>query len=414
MSIRTGLDVLEQERFGKLQDRRIAVVCNQASVNQRFIHILDLLNSGHEKGDFTIAAVFGPQHGLAGTTQDNMIEWNGEGSDGYRYPVHSLYGEHREPTDKMLAGVELILVDLPDIGSRYYTFIWTMALVMKAAERLGIPILVLDRPNPIGSKVEGTVLESEFSSFVGLHPFPTRHGLTLGEAARFMRQEHYPNLRLDVEAVQGWDRNSYADTNGYAWVMPSPNMPTVQTAVVYPGGCLIEGTNLSEGRGTTRPFETVGAPWVNGRRLANALNESDLPGVHFRPIQFEPTFNKYAGQICNGVFVHVINRDLFEPFLAYCAIMIEVIRQTGLHDSSHVSSDRFVAAGAETKLLGFAWKQPPYEYEFDRLPMDILFGNGHTRRLIEHGIGLDLLRNGTKMECLPFISKVQPCKMYVG
>ncbi len=412
MSIRTGLDALVEQQFLTLRGRRIAVICNQASVDHRFRHVLNLLAEGKYSHDYKIVAAFGPQHGLAGTTQDNMIEWNGEGAESFRYPVFSLYGEHREPTDEMLAGVDLIVVDLPDVGSRYYTFIWTMTLAMKAAERLGIEMLVLDRPNPIGSKVEGPVLEPEFASFVGLHPLPIRHGMTIGEIAYFVRDQHYPKLSLEVVKLTGWDRHSYADQNGYAWVMPSPNMPTVETAVVYPGGCLIEGTNLSEGRGTTRPFETIGAPWLDGAKLADSLNNCELTGVFFRPIQFEPTFNKYSGQICNGVFVHVTDRELFEPVLAYCAIMIEAIKQTGLHDSSHIKADRFVAASAETELPGFAWKQQPYEYEYEKLPIDILFGNSSSKHSIEQGNRIEMLRNTTKSDHAPFISKALACKLY--
>ncbi len=413
MPIRLGLDLLIENKFSALADHRIAVICNQASVDSHYRHILEILGEAQVTEPFRVVAAFGPQHGIGGTTQDNMIEWNGEGAEKYQYPVYSLYGEHREPTDAMLAGVDLILVDLPDVGARYYTFIWTMTLAMKAAERLGIPMLVLDRPNPIGSKVEGTVLEPEFASFVGLHPLPLRHGLTIGETARFMRHEHYPNLTLRVIELEGWDQDSYADENGYSWVMPSPNMPTVNTAVVYPGGCLIEGTNLSEGRGTTRPFETVGAPWLDGVKLAKSLNEADLQGVTFRPIQFEPTFNKYCGQICNGVFLHITNRDTFEPVVSYCALMIEAIKQTGLHDSSHVSSERFVAAGGETNLAGFAWKQPPYEYEYLKLPIDILFGNSRTRQSIEKGDSPELLRNATKNDLTAFKSKVIASKLTV-
>ena len=414
MSIRTGLDVLAAQQFSLLKGRRIGVVCNQASVDHRFTHILEHLGRASAGKDFSISAVFGPQHGPAGTTQDNMIEWHGQGAESLRFPVFSLYGEHREPTDEMLDGIDLIVVDLPDVGSRYYTFIWTMTLTMKVAERLGIPMLILDRPNPIGSAVEGTVLEPEFASFVGLHPLPLRHGLTIGEIALLMRAQHYPQAQIEVVKVEGWHRESYADENGYAWVMPSPNMPTVETALVYPGGCLIEGTNLSEGRGTTRPFETIGAPWLDGQSLALGLQRYDLPGVTFRPLQFEPTFNKYQGQLCSGVFIHVIDRQVFTPVLTYCAIMFETIRQSGLLDSSHIRQDRFVAAGEETKLPGFAWRQPPYEYEYEKLPIDILFGNSWARRLFEEGNGFELLRNSAKSECTAFISRSENCKLYSG
>lgn len=412
MGIRTGLDVLAADQFSMLRGKQIAVVCNQASVDQQFNHALDLLSAAHSTNDFKIVAVFGPQHGLAGTTQDNMIEWSGEGADVVRYPVHSLYGEHREPTEEMLDGVDLIVVDLPDIGARYYTFIWTMTLAMKVAERLQIPMLILDRPNPIGSQVEGTVLDPAFASFVGIHPLPQRHGLTIGEIALLMKKQYYPLVELNVVKIEGWDRTTYADQNGYAWVMPSPNMPTVDTAVVYPGACLIEGTNLSEGRGTTRPFETIGAPWLNGEDLALSLSKRDLQGVSFRPIQFEPTFNKYHGQLCRGVFVHVTNRTVFEPVLTYCSVMIEAIRQTGLHDSSHVTSDRFVATGKETELPGFSWKQPPYEYEYEKMPIDILFGNSWARQSIEQAQDLVLLRKRMEIDCRAINSTKEPCRLY--
>ena len=412
MAIQNGLDRLGSSNFEQISGRRIAVVCNQASVDNGYRHILDLLEPGHLKGDFVIGAVFGPQHGLFGTTQDNMIEWEGEGAQTVRFPVYSLYGEHREPTSAMLEGINLIVVDLPDIGSRYYTFAWTLALTMKAADRLGIPILVLDRPNPIGSSVEGTVLDPAFASFVGLHPLPLRHGLTLGEIAVYLNQSFYPKAKVDVVKLHDWNRHSYADENGYAWVMPSPNMPTVETAVVYPGGCLIEGTNLSEGRGTTRPFEMIGAPWLNGQRLADSLNASHLEGVVFRPIQFEPTFNKYQGQICNGIFVHVTDRRKFEPVLSYIAIIQESIRQGGLHDSSGIQLDRFRAASPETELPGFAWKQPPYEYEYQKLPIDILFGNAWMRPAIEALNPLEFFREAMREECAKFFSAANTPSFY--
>jgi uncharacterized protein YbbC (DUF1343 family) len=393
MALAIGLDRLAKNHFSQLKGKRVAVVCNQASVDSQYEHILSLLQPGHQSGEFRIQAVFGPQHGLFGTTQDNMIEWQGEGAESLNYPVFSLYGEHREPTDEMLHNVELVLIDLPDVGSRYYTFIWTMSLVIKAAERLGIPVLVLDRPNPIGNRTEGTMLEPEFSSFVGLHPIRTRHGMTIGEVAEHVVKNHYPKAELNVLDCEGNDPTLYADQTSYAWVMPSPNMPTVDTAVVYPGGCLLEATNLSEGRGTTRPFEILGAPWLDAERLVKFLNNTGLKGAYYRPLQFEPTFNKYKGQICNGIQIHVLDRNAFEPFLTYVAVMQGCIDQTGVLDSSHVKLERFQATSAETELPGFAWKQPPYEYEFIKLPIDILFGNAWMRELTENQSPLDSIRD---------------------
>lgn len=387
MSFAIGLDLLVAQDFALLKGKRLGVVCNQASVDSNFRHILALLERSE---NFVIRAVFGPQHGLFGTTQDNMIEWNGEGAPPKSYNTYSLYGEHREPTDEMLEGVDLLLVDLPDVGARYYTFIWTMSLCLKAAERLGIPVLVLDRPNPInGVTTEGPMIKDGFESFVGLHPVPIRHGMTIGEVAGHIVERYHPRVALEVIEMRGWDRALYADQMPYAWVMPSPNMPTVETAIVYPGGCLLEATNLSEGRGTTRPFEIVGAPFVDGSKLADSLNSLNLGGVFFRPLQFEPTFNKHHGKICEGVQVHVLDRSEFRPVLAYACLISEIAKQTGIHDSGHVHLDRFQATSDETRLPGFAWKQPPYEYVYDRMPIDTLAGSEDFRNLVESGANLD-------------------------
>ena len=390
MSFAIGLDQIASQDFAPLRGKRLGVVCNQASVDSSFRHILGLLEQSENAH---VGAVFGPQHGLFGTTQDNMIEWNGEGAPPRPYPTFSLYGEHREPTDAMLGGIDLILVDLPDVGSRYYTFIWTMSLCIKAAERLGIPVMVLDRPNPIGSAVEGPGIDPGFESFVGLHSLPIRHGMTIGEIALHVVATFYPNTQLEVVQMEGIHPSLYVDEMPYAWVMPSPNMPTVETASVYPGACLIEATNLSEGRGTTRPFEIVGAPFIDGGRLADELNSIHLEGVYFRPLQFEPTFNKHQGRICEGVQVHVLDRRRFRPVLAYACLIGQVAKQSGIVDSSHVKLDRFRATSEESLLAGFAWKQPPYEYVFDRMPIDILSGSAVFRSLVETGGDLNLIRD---------------------
>jgi len=381
--VRTGLDRLVSTGFASLAGRSLGVLCNQASIDSNIDHILDHMEPLHRSGFLRVKAVFGPQHGLFGHTQDNMIEWEGKADERRGWPVHSLYGEHRDPTDEVLDDVDLLLIDLPDVGSRYYTFIWTTALCMRACGRLGIPVLVLDRPNPIGgSRVEGTVLSPEFASFVGLHPLPMRHGMTLGELARYLQSEFYTRCELRVEAMEGWDRQmGFADT-GLPWAMPSPNMPTVDTALVYPGGCLLEATNLSDGRGTTRPFEIAGAPWLDGHRFCEALNQTGLPGVKFRPIQFEPTFNKYAGEICEGCFIHVLDREAFEPAITAVALMQEGMRQ---------SPD-------------FAWNPPPYEYELQKLPVDVLAGNSWLRGEVESGTPVARVRQRFAEECADFAS----------
>jgi uncharacterized protein YbbC (DUF1343 family) len=374
----SGLDALVEDKFLALKGLTIGVLCNQATIDRRIDHILDLLSPLHRSGFLKVQAVFGPQHGLSGHTQDNMIEW--EGNVGHDWPVYSLYGEHRKPSDAMLKEIELLVIDLPDVGARYYTFIWTMALCMRACGDLGIPVLVLDRPNPIGGvHVEGTVLRPEFASFVGLHPLPTRHAMTIGEIALYLSSVE--KCRVRVEKMTGWNRSmNFADT-GLPWAMPSPNMPTLDTAFVYPGGCLIEATNLSEGRGTTRPFEIIGAPQLDGHRFCRALNSLTLQGVKFRPIEFQPTFNKHAGLICGGCFVHVLDRNRFEPVLTYIAIIQEAVRQLG---------------------PVFEWKLPPYEYEFEKLPIDILAGNNWLRADIDDLRPLGEIREKLRLECIEF------------
>lgn len=405
MATATGLDRLVQEGFASLHGRRVGLLCNQSSIDGRIRHIVDLLLPLHRAGTLTIQAVFGPQHGLFGHTQDNMVEWEGAKDARTGLTVHSLYGETREPSDAMLEGIDLFLVDIPDVGSRYYTFVWTMAHCLAACARKGIPVTVLDRPNPIGGlQVEGPMLRPGFESFVGLHPVPTRHGLTAGEIATYLRATELPDLQLEVVTLLGWSRSDYFDHLDLPWAMPSPNMPTVDTAVVYPGGCLIEGTNLSEGRGTTRPFEIVGAPFLDGWKWAEALNAIDLPGVIFRPIEFQPTFNKHAGKLCGGVFVHVVDRGAFEPVLTYVAMIQEAIRQSGFHElPSDMEQDAtFRPQSPECDLEGFAWKRPPYEYERDRMPIDILAGDAWLRESIQGLEPLSGIRQRFLRECAEF------------
>jgi uncharacterized protein YbbC (DUF1343 family) len=380
--VATGLDRLLARDLDALRGRSVGVVCNQATISAGCGHVLDLLLPAHRRGEFRIAAVFGPEHGLYGHTQDNMIEWEGEPDPRTGFVVHSLYGHRRKPAAEWLAGVELLVVDLPDIGSRYYTFAWTMAHCLEACAELGIPVLVLDRPNPIdGVHVEGPVLRPGFESFVGLHPVPTRHGMTLGEIARWL---DVPGLDLKVLTCEGWDRRMlFADT-GLPWAMPSPNMPTPDTALVYPGGCLFEATNLSEGRGTTRPFEIVGAPWIDGWRWADDLHDRGLPGVRFRPLPFEPTFNKHRGRLCGGVALHVVDPDAFRPVLTAVAMLQEAIRQTGLRSTDGLPPETvFRAESGETTLDGFAWRRPPYEYEHGHAPIELLAGNDALRGWID-------------------------------
>src|SRR5262245_30122349 len=347
---------------GVLDGRRVGVVCNPASVDERFVHVADRL-ADHPRA--RLAAIFGPQHGFRSDVQENMIE-TGHGRDEIRrVPVYSLYSETREPTAEMLRDLDLLVVDLQDVGTRIYTFIYTMANCLTAAKKHGLKVIVCDRPNPIGGvDVEGPMLVRGFESFVGLFPIPMRHGMTIGELARLFNEHFGIGADLDVAAMSGWRREMYQDAAGAPWVMPSPNIPTLDTAIVYPGCVLFEGTNVSEGRGTTRPFELVGAPGIIAERFAADLNQRGLPGVVFRPAVFEPTFHKHAKQGCGGCQIHVVDRRTFRPVLSAVALL-EAFRDA---DS------------------GFKWRDPPYEYERLKLPFDILAGSSELREQIEAGV----------------------------
>jgi len=377
-----GIDVMVRDGWAPLKGKRIALVCNQASIAKDGRHLLDLAMRASETLGFEVVCAMGPQHGIWGHTQDNMIEWEGyvDPRTGLRF--YSLYGETREPMDHWLEGVDEIVIDIVDVGSRFYTFIWSLANCMKVCERLGIRLRVLDRVNPIsGTRIEGTVNDPNFLSFVGLHPLPMRHGMTAGEIARHVRATVYPNADLAVTEVEGWDRNAYFDETDLMWAQPSPNMPTVDTAVVYPGACLIEGTQLSEGRGTTRPFEWVGAPYVDGWALAKALNAEGLGGVTFRPVPYQPTFQKFKDEYCGGVFVHVTDRDAFEPVLTYVALIREIMKRWP---------------------TDFKWLDPPYEYELVKMPFDILAGNQWLRASIESYEPLERIRERMRNESVAF------------
>ena len=360
MLVQLGSDRLL--RSSRLKGRRVGIVSNPASVGPWFAHIVDRVAA---LPGVTIVALFGPQHGFRADVQDNMIETAHARDARRQIPVYSLYSETREPTAAMLAGIDLLVIDLQDAGARIYTFIYTMANCLRAAARHGVEVIVCDRPNPIGGdSVEGPMLLPGFESFVGQFPIAMRHGMTMGELARLFNEEFGIGASLEVAAMEGWQREMHFDDTGLPWVMPSPNMPTLDTAVVYPGAVLFEGTTISEGRGTTRPFETLGAPWIDAEAFASRMNGLGLGGAHFRPVVFEPAFQKHAGLPCGGCQVHVTNRAAFRPVLAGVSLMSE-----------------FRRADPER----FAWRTPPYEYEHEKMPIDILAGSSELRERIEAG-----------------------------
>jgi uncharacterized protein YbbC (DUF1343 family) len=360
--IRIGIERLVQDERAQLVGRRVALVSNPASIDRAFHHAADLL---FDDPDVTVAALFGPQHGFRSDLQDNMIETPHVMDERRQVPIYSLYSETREPTAEMLQGIDALVIDLQDVGTRVYTYIYTMANCMRAAARHGVRVIVCDRPNPIGGQaVEGARLRPDCASFVGQYPIPLRHGMTIGEIARLFNVEFGIGAALDVVPLDGWRRHMYHDDTGLPWVMPSPNLPTLDSAIVYPGAVLFEGTLLSEGRGTTRPFELVGAPWIDGDRLAAAMNARALPGVHFRPVFFEPTFQKHAKQTCGGCQLHVTDRTAFRPVRTAVALMAEFRRQ---------------APDA------FGWRPAPYEYEHEKWPIDILYGSDALRTELDRG-----------------------------
>lgn len=370
-NIKLGVERLLEEQLNLLRGARVGLICNQASVNHGLRHVADLF---HEHADIDLRALFGPQHGIRGDVQDNMIETEHTVDRETGLPIHSLYSETREPTEAMLADLDVLVFDMQDVGCRIYTFAYTMANSMIAARKFGKKVVVCDRPNPInGVDVAGNVLESEQASFVGQFAIPTRHGMTLGELARMFNEHFEINCDLEVVKMAGWERNYWHDETDAPWVLPSPNIPTLDSATVFPGAVHFEGTQLSEGRGTTRPFELIGAPYINAEQYARTLNDLKLPGVFFRSCIFRPTFQKHAGISCGGVQIHVTARTEFEPVITGVAMV-------------KVAYDLY---GSE-----FRWKEPPYEYVYDRNPFDVIAGTSSIRASIETGDTLEDMETG--------------------
>ena len=374
---------------GRLKGQRIGVVSNPASVDSNLGHIVDRLAS---YPGARLTAIFGPQHGFRSDVQDNMIETAHTEDEMRRVPVYSLYSDTRKPTAAMLRNVDVLVIDLQDVGVRIYTYIYTMANCLIAARAHGVKVVVCDRPNPIGGvKIGGPMLRSGYESFVGQFPIPLRHGMTIGELARFFNEACGIGADLKVVAMEGWKRPMHFDETGLPWVMPSPNIPTLDTAIVYSGTVLFEGTNISEGRGTTRPFELIGAPWVNPESLADKLAAYRLPGVHFRPAVFEPTFQKHAKTSCGGCQVHVLDRNAFKAVESAVAVLAEIRAQN---------------------MSQFQWRQPPYEYEQVKLPFDILAGSCELRQQVEAGLPARTIYYGWEADHERFAKTRAPFLLY--
>ncbi|MBC7793254.1 MAG: DUF1343 domain-containing protein [Clostridia bacterium] len=362
--MKTGLSRLLDDPKRYLGSARIGLVANPTTVDERLRHAGDLL---HAHPDVKLTQLFGPEHGIRGDAQ-YMVDVDDEHDARTGLPVSSLYGRtyaSLTPRENELSRVDALVFDIQDVGVRYYTYAATMALCMQAAGNAGKKVIVLDRPNPIGGvQVEGGGLDPWLASFVGLYAIPHRHGMTVGELARLYTTRFGIACEVEVIGCEGWKRGDYYDATGLPWVMPSPNMPTVDTALVYAGMCLLEGTNVSEGRGTTRPFEYAGAPFVDSAALTRELLDYGLPGVLFRPCTFRPTFDKFTGVVCNGVQMHVIDREIFQSY------------RTGL---------AIVHALRNVYPTEFAWRADTYEFRHDVPAFDLLTGSAKVRKLIDSG-----------------------------
>jgi len=353
LSVILPIDNLSIAWPGSLKGAPTGAVLHPASISSTLNHSLEILKK-HNNQLIQLKSLFGPQHGYLGQTQDNMVEWESFTEKELGIPIYSLYGKHREPTDQMLKGLEVLIIDLQDVGARYYTFIWTLFLCMKACARNKITFIVLDRPNPINAvTVEGEILDPLYTSFVGLHPIPPRHGKTIGQLAMQFKEDAFPDCDLIVLDMENYSPEMSFHETGLPWVMPSPNMPTLDTATVYPGMCLFEATNISEARGTTRPFEMFGAPFIDSAKMIRDLTRLDLPGVTFREAHFQPTYHKWKDEICSGAQIHVLDRNQFLPYKT----AVEILRYI-----------------KKTYPVEFKWKEPPYEYETKKLPIEILIG----------------------------------------
>lgn len=389
--VTSGLEVLLTEQKHLIAGKRIGLIVNQTSIDRDTVHSIDRIRADPA---LKLVRLFGPEHGVRGDAQD-MISVGDAIDARSGASVVSLYGHEESslaPKAKDLEGLDVLVFDIQDIGSRYYTFIYTMAYCMEAAGKAGIPFIVCDRPNPIGGVyLEGNVLDMAFRSFVGRYPLPVRHGMTAGELAHFFLKHCDVACDLTVVAMQGWQRGDWYEQTGLPWVQPSPNMPTVECALVYPGGCLVEGTNLSEGRGTTRPFHLCGAPWIDPYALADALNAEALPGVRWRPTYFTPMFHKHKGQTCGGAEPHITDREQFLPLLSGIALIKHCRNQ---------DPDRF------------AWRTEVYEFVKEQLAFDLLAGTARLRQQIEDNASLQEITSGWGEQLASFSKLRDDCLLY--
>ncbi len=387
--VKIGIERLLDEEIGLMAGQRIALVCNQATVLPDLRHAADVF---YEHPAINLTTLFGPQHGIRGDVQYNMIETPHMPDARTGIMVYSLYSETREPTEAMLADVDTIVVDLQDVGCRIYTFVYTMANCMRAAKKFGKRVIVCDRPNPInGNDIDGNVTEDAFTSFVGQYALPTRHGMTIGELAMMFNDHFGIGCELEVVKMEGWRREMWGDETGLPWVLPSPNIPDVDTCVVFPATVHLEGTEHSEGRGTTLPFFLNGAPFIDAYAWAAELRKFHLPGVAFREAYFQPTFCEFAGQTCGGVQLHITDRSAIKPVITGIAMVKTVYDMYPDH---------------------FQWRQNAYEYEFDKNPFDVVSGTDKIRKAIEAGTQLNEIEDSWSDGLRAFAQTRKPFLLY--
>jgi uncharacterized protein YbbC (DUF1343 family) len=385
-----GIEQLKELQPPWLREARIGLLINQASLDSTSKPTRDIVAelTGHN-----LTALFSPQHGIKGQAQANMIETEDEVDPHLKIPIYSLYSSQtRIPTEEMLDRIDCLVLDLQDVGTRVYTFATSMGFCLEAAAQFNTKIIILDRPNPInGEQVEGNLLREELRSFVGYHSMPMRHAMTMGELARFFNEGRKIGADLEVIPMQGYKREYFFADIRLPWIPPSPNMPKPATALVYPGQVLLEGTNLSEGRGTPQPFECFGAPYIDAHSLKSQLEKRKLPGIRFEEISFTPQFDKWQGELCHGLQIHVIDPRAYKPYHTTLAIIQEVMALCP---------------------QDFSWRPPPYEYEFEQLPIDIITGDEAVRKGLEEGRDLGEMEASWQEDLARFLTKRKRYLLY--
>jgi len=387
--VATGLDVFREEYWKKLKGYRLGLLSNQASLDSQLKsakEVIAQLLPGQLK------TLFGPQHGHGTEDQDNMVETDHSHDRELKIPIFSLYSENREPLPEMLDLIDILIIDLQDVGTRVYTFASTMLNCLKTAARSGRKILILDRPNPLGGEiVEGNLLRPELYSFIGPFSVPMRHGLTMGEMARIFNDALDIESDLDIVPMSGWNRDMLWQDTGLRWIMPSPNMPLPETAQVYPGQVIWEGTNLSEGRGTCRPFEIFGAPFLDTKFIKQRLIPEAQAGCYLQEVSFRPTFHKWEGQLCKGFMIHILDHKTYRPYFTTMALQMATIE---IHKND------------------FTWREPPYEYEYEKMPIDMIVGDADLRREIETGGDLMVIKERWIKDLKEFLQFRRPYLLY--